>query len=130
MSAINYKLVLACLAMALIPPAVVLWPQIKEALPKPEVIDPYKAPGEVLHFTLPRCGACRAVQPTVNALRDEGFKIRTINMNSARSLAEKYNVHYGPTFVYVVDGEEVRREVGVQSPDELRRLWRSPEAWY
>ena len=43
-----------------------------------------------------------------------------------QELAQKYRIRVVPTFVYVVDGEEVRRQSGGASKDMLRLLFRQP----
>jgi thioredoxin-like negative regulator of GroEL len=45
-------------------------------------------------------------------------------VQSNASLAKQYNVRRLPTFVYVRDGEEVRRATGRKSERQLRRLCR------
>ena len=66
------------------------------------------------------------IEPAVVELRNEGFRIETINIRNDRYMAEKYRVRVVPTFVYVVDGEEVRRQSGATNATMLRLLWRPP----
>ena len=47
-----------------------------------------------------------------------------MNVNHNRRLSEKHRIRVVPTFVYIVDGEEVRRQTGGVSEDVLRLLWR------
>lgn len=63
---------------------------------------------------------------TVAELRREGYKIEKVDANSRPELCEKYGVWGLPTFVCVVDGKEVRRNIGYMSKDQLRRMWRKP----
>ena len=61
--------------------------------------------------------------PAVAELRSEGFAIRTVNVESYVQLVEKYRIRCVPTFVYVRDGQEIRRHTGTASKHKLRRLW-------
>lgn len=73
-------------------------------------------------------GACRHVEPAVAELRRDGFRVRTIDVDHDQDSPRHYSIRSLPTFVYVVDGQEVRREIGAVSSDELRSMWRSPDA--
>ena len=64
------------------------------------------------------------IEPAVAELRSEGFRIETINVRNNQHLAQQYHIRVVPTFVYVVDGEEVRRQTGGGSKEMLRMLWR------
>jgi thiol-disulfide isomerase/thioredoxin len=121
------NLLLWCLLLIAVPPAVVLayrydhWRSMIE----PPQIAPNQVEGEVLYFTAPWCGACERMKDAVAQLRREGFNIRPVNVDAHRALAEKYNVRAVPTFVYVRDGQEVRRRSGFMSPQALRGIWAS-----
>ena len=66
---------------------------------------------------------------TVAELKREGFDIRTLDVGNNMSTARKYKIRGVPTFVYVVDGEEVRRITGPTSKDRLIRLWHAGFSW-
>lgn len=61
---------------------------------------------------------------TVAELKREGYDIRTLDVRQFMPLVEKYSVRAVPTFIYVVDGQEVRRITGPASRRKLTRLWR------
>jgi thioredoxin 1 len=111
-----------CLALALGPSALMVALNLERLKPQP--IDPRTAVGEVLFFQAKWCGACRAMKPVVGQLQDEGFDIRSIDVDSHQQLAQQYGIHSIPAFVLVRDGEEVRRTSGVNSAESLRQLWR------
>ena len=52
--------------------------------------------------------------------------MKTINVQNSPSKTQEYNIRSVPTVVYVVDGKEVRRKVGVVSADTLRGMYRPP----
>jgi thioredoxin 1 len=117
------KTFLLCVALAIVPPIVIValhYDQWFAARP----IDPRLASGEVLFFEANWCGACRSMQPVVAQLRGEGFDIRTLDVDTHQKQAIDYDIHSIPAFVLLRDGQEVRRSVGVISPDSLRQLWR------
>jgi len=62
----------------------------------------------------------------VAAVRKEGFDIQLVDVNANRSLANKYRVRFVPTFVYVLDGKEVRRSSGMLSPEAIKFMYRPP----
>jgi thiol-disulfide isomerase/thioredoxin len=68
--------------------------------------------------------------PAVAALKRERYTIETIDVTDDPDLAQEYRVYRVPTFVYVLDGKEVRRQVGYTSEPGLRRLWRSPSSFF
>ena len=78
--------------------------------------------GEVLDFTATWCGPCQQMSPIVSRLERQGLPIRKVDVDQERALAQKYNIQSIPTFLLVVDGEEVTRVVGQTSEAELRRL--------
>lgn len=123
-------MVLLCALAAFAPPAALLLFRAQDWLPPTESIDPSTVQGQVLHFTADWCGACRASRPAVQEVRAEGYSIRTINVDTHQALAQKYGVRGIPTFIYVLDGEEIRRTSGARTADELRQLFRPRHSWF
>jgi thiol-disulfide isomerase/thioredoxin len=131
---------LACIVAAAIPPAALLayraddWlpralvmlPIAGDILPEGKEFDPHELPGEVLYFVKANCTACEQMEPVVTELREKGYRIRLVRVDQRPELAEKLGIRTMPTFMYVLDGEEVRRSSGCLSGDELRRMFRSP----
>ncbi len=111
-----------CVALAIGPPLALIMTHYDQFAPKP--IDPRFVTGEVLFFETNWCGACKAMKPTVAQLKDQGFLIRTIDLDNHEQQAMEYGIHAVPTFVLVRDGQEVRRTSGVMSADALKQLWR------
>ena len=62
----------------------------------------------------------------VTALQNEGFKIRNVDLRSGSDLIEKHQPFFNPTYVYVVNGEEVRRGSGDLPVDTVRNMYRVP----
>jgi thiol-disulfide isomerase/thioredoxin len=117
------KLFAICVALAIGPPATVIALNYHDWFaPKP--IYPWTAQGEILFFEADWCGVCRAVKPVVTQLQDEGFDIRTVDIEKHQDKAIRYGISSIPAFVLVRDGQEVRRAVGYMPPDDLKQLWR------
>lgn len=77
---------------------------------------------ELLAFSLPTCGPCRAMAPTVRRLAAEGVSVRRVDGSREPEVAQRFRVSRYPTFVAVVDGQEVGRVVGATSYEALREL--------
>ena len=60
----------------------------------------------------------------VTALRNEGFRIQKVDLRSGSSLIEKYDIRRNPTYVYIVNGKEVRRGAGKYSIGTVRNMFR------
>lgn len=66
------------------------------------------------------------MEPAVAELKREGFRIQRIDVGRRTGTAKEYGVRSIPTFIYVVDSNEVRRAKGAMSENSLRELWRRP----
>jgi thiol-disulfide isomerase/thioredoxin len=76
--------------------------------------------GEVLDFSATWCGPCQQMSPLVARLEREGLPIRKVDVDEERPLANRFNVTAMPTFVLVIDGKEVDRNIGPMSEQQLR----------
>jgi len=70
------------------------------------------------------CGPCRAMNPTVAALKAKGLPIKKVNIDHQPDLAKKYGISRIPCFVMVVDGREVDRELGFTDAARLEQMCR------
>ncbi|MBX3449596.1 MAG: trypsin-like peptidase domain-containing protein [Planctomycetaceae bacterium] len=78
--------------------------------------------GVLLDFTATWCGPCQQMTPIVEGLAREGFPIQKVDIDQQKALARQYNVASIPTFVLVVNGQEVTRTTGSTSEQQLRRM--------
>lgn len=69
----------------------------------------------LLDFWATWCGPCRMVSPVVDQIAEEqgdALKVGKINVDDEQELAAKFNVSAIPTLVVMLNGKEVRRNVG------------------
>lgn len=87
-------------------------------------VPPRDLPGKVLFFSANWCPACRHADPAYQELRNAGYPIRKVDVDSNPTLAEEYGIRSIPQFVYVVNGKEQRRISGSASASRLKRIYR------
>jgi S1-C subfamily serine protease len=85
----------------------------------PRSTAPTTAPQNVLlEFQASWCGACQAARPMVERVKTQGYPVRVIDVDQNAALAQRFQITGVPTFVVIVGGRQVDRNVGV--PDEGR----------
>ena len=117
------RLFIACLLLFLAPVlAVVAYKQYEIlATPEPQVKSG-RTHGEVLFFNASWCGPCRQMKPVVSQLRRQGYHLRDVDVDKNRKLASQFGIRAVPTFVFVENGQEVKRFSGGTSPEKLKQL--------
>ena len=81
---------------------------------------------EILYFTAPHCGICKAMSPFVDGLAAEyDDRVHTTRIDSSMDpvRARAMNVRGVPTLIVVADGVESGRVIGAQTPGALRRFY-------
>jgi thioredoxin 1 len=80
---------------------------------------------EMIKFGAEWCGPCRMIKPTVNKLMekyntdDSEVKITDVDVDKDAEAAKKYGVRSIPTMVFLKDGQEVIRKVGVLDEKQI-----------
>lgn len=80
---------------------------------------------ELLDFYADWCGPCQMLKPIMTEFEEAHpeVKIRRVNIDEDRGLAEQYRIATIPCLVVVRDGKEVAREVGVIPLKKIEKLW-------
>ena len=73
----------------------------------------------VVDFYADWCGPCRALTPILESLTD--VKVGKVDVDAEQELAKQYNVSSIPLLVFLKDGEEQSRMVGVQPKDKIQK---------
>jgi thioredoxin 1 len=77
---------------------------------------------QILYFSAPWCGPCKAFKPVMESLQSE-MSITFIDVDSSPQTATQYNVRSVPTTILVENGMEKGRFVGVKTKEEVRALY-------
>ena len=73
----------------------------------------------------PWCGPCRMIGPIVERIAEKAdgkYNVIKIEADSNREILEEYNVRSIPTIIFLKDGKEVWRTVGLKKQEELEKI--------
>jgi thioredoxin 1 len=71
------------------------------------------------------CGPSKALAPIVEKLANEfdgQFKIGRLNIDTARSIAEKYRVRSVPTLMVFREGQKIKEHIGLTTRAKLLKM--------
>lgn len=80
---------------------------------------------ELLDFYADWCGPCQMLKPTIEEFEANHpeIKVKRVNIDEEDELASEYNVSGIPCLVFLKDGKEVAREVGVMPLKKLEKIY-------
>ena len=78
----------------------------------------------LIDFWADWCMPCRMLGPVVDEISQEtsDVKVCKINIDEEMELAQNFQVMSIPTLVYVKDGKEQKRVVGVRPKEEIKEM--------
>jgi thioredoxin 1 len=81
---------------------------------------------QVIDFYAEWCGPCKAMGPAIEALALEynvegsDIEIKKANVDQEKELSQKYSVRSIPTLIFLKDGEQADKMVGLQTKDSIK----------
>ena len=80
---------------------------------------------ELLDFYADWCGPCQMLKPTIEEFESSHpeIKVRRVNIDEDDELTSEYGVSGIPCLVFLKDGKEVAREVGVISFKKMEKIY-------
>jgi thioredoxin 1 len=79
----------------------------------------------LLDFGATWCGPCKALEPSIVALAKaygDQVTISKLDIDEAPQVAQRFGVMAVPTVIFLKEGKEVHRFVGVQPKDKVETL--------
>lgn len=80
----------------------------------------------IIDFWAPWCGPCQMLTPIIEELAEElkgQIKVCKVNVDEQPELASQYGVMSIPTLVALEDGELIKKTVGVQSKENIVKMF-------
>jgi thioredoxin 1 len=77
---------------------------------------------EILYFSAPWCGPCRNFKPIMESVSNS-MPVRFINVDENPQLAAQYNVRSVPMLVFLKDGQEADKTIGVLTETQVKDKW-------
>lgn len=81
----------------------------------------------LIQFVSARCPHCRAMQPVIQQLVQQGLRVEAVDVDRQADLAVQHRITAVPTFVAWRGGREIGRQVGVATASQLLALWGTAE---
>lgn len=69
---------------------------------------------KIVAFKASWCGPCKALQPTLEEIKEEGHEVMMVDVDEDSELAQQHGIRSVPTMVLLEDGTEVHRLIGNQ----------------
>ena len=78
----------------------------------------------IVDFNADWCGPCKMLGPILESVAEsrDDMKFVSVNIDDEDDLAAKYDVFSIPCLVYIKDGKEVKRNVGLVSKSDLEKF--------
>ena len=78
----------------------------------------------VIDFYADWCGPCKAFAPTFHTLADAtpGVAFVKVNVDNLEEVAARFEISAMPTFVFLKDGKEHKKQIGAKESDFKENL--------
>jgi thioredoxin 1 len=80
----------------------------------------------LIDFWSPQCGPCMQLSPTIDEIKAQyqNLNVAKININEADNVdvAVEFGVRALPTLIFLKDGVEVDRQVGLRTKEEIEAI--------
>jgi len=77
---------------------------------------------EILYFSAVWCGPCRNFKPIMESVSNS-IPVRFINVDENPQLSAQYNVRSVPMLVFLKDGQEADKTIGVLTESQVKEKW-------
>jgi len=77
---------------------------------------------EILYFSAPWCGPCRNFKPIMESVSNS-IPVRFINVDDNPQLSAQYNVRSVPMLVFLKDGQEADKSIGVLTESQVKEKY-------
>jgi len=79
-----------------------------------------------LDFYAEWCGPCRAMEPMIDEFKEiaeqRGVTVVKVNVDKNSELASEHGIRSIPCFIYLEDGEFVKKGLGTKTLEQLREM--------
>ncbi len=81
----------------------------------------------IVDFWAQWCGPCKMMMPVLEkySAEDDAIEVVKINVDEEPEIASEYGIRSIPTFMYIEDGEIVKRQTGSMTIQELKEFTKS-----
>ena len=77
---------------------------------------------EILYFSASWCGPCRNFKPIMESVSNS-IPVRFINVDENPQLSAQYNVRSVPMLVFLKDGQEADKTIGVLTEIQVKEKY-------
>ena len=77
---------------------------------------------QILYFSAPWCMPCRNFKHTMDRVGQD-VPVQFVNVDESPGMAAQYNIRSVPTLVFVKDGQEIDKSIGVLTETQVKEKW-------
>ena len=80
---------------------------------------------QILYFSAGWCQPCKTFKPQMESLKSEGLPIQFLDVEQNPELSQQYSIRNVPTTVFLNNGIETNRVIGVKTKQEIISMYNS-----